>query len=60
MGIYLDEDEFDEELGIDSFTFISLVVAVEEEFNISIPDEKLSFESLGTFSKMLDCVSSLA
>lgn len=59
FGLYLDNDEYEDDLDIDSVTFISLIVAVEDKFNISIPDESLSFESLGSFFKLLNCVNSL-
>ena len=59
FGLYLDSDEYEYDLDIDSFTFISLIVAVEDKFNISIPDEDLSFERLGSFFKILNCINSL-
>lgn len=58
LGLYVDEEEYDEELGLDSVTFVSLLIEIEEEFDIDIPDEKLSIEELKTFSDFLRLVSS--
>lgn len=59
FGLYLENDEYEDVLDIDSFTFISLISAVEDEFGISIPDESLTFESLDSFFKILNCINSL-
>ena len=42
------------ELGMDSITFIQIVVALEEEFECEIPDEKLLITEMDTVQKMLD------
>lgn len=58
IGLYIDEDEYDDEIGLDSMTFVSLLVAIEEEFKIEIPDEKLSIVALKTFADFLQLVES--
>lgn len=58
IGLYIDEDEYDDEIGLDSMTFVSLLVAIEEEFKIEIPDEKLSIAALKTFADFLQLVES--
>lgn len=44
-------------LGMDSITFIRIIVALEEEFGIEIPDEYLLMTEMNTISKMADVLS---
>lgn len=46
-------------LGISSIMFISIVVAIEEKYNIEIPDEYLLTTGIGTVNKILDIVTSV-
>lgn len=46
-------------LGMDSITFIRVIVALEEEFDIEIPDEKLLLTEMNTVSKMADVISAV-
>ena len=43
-------------IGMDSITFIKIIVDLEENFEIEIPDEKLIFAEMGTLNKMVDVV----
>ena len=48
------EDKLDEdltELGMDSFTFIKIIVALEDEFECEIPDSKLLIGEMHTAKK---------
>jgi len=45
------------ELGMDSITFIKIVVAIEETFEIEVPDEKLLITEMNTASKIIEVVS---
>lgn len=47
------------ELGMDSITFIQIVVALEEEFECEIPDEKLLITEMDTVQKILDVLQSI-
>ena len=47
------------ELGMDSITFIQIVVALEEAFDCEIPDEKLLITEMDTAQKMLDVLQSI-
>ena len=47
------------ELGMDSITFIQIVVALEEEFECEIPDEKLLITEMDTVQKMVDVLQSI-
>lgn len=46
-------------LGITSIMFISIVLAIEEKYNIEIPDEYLLKTEIGTVNKILDIVTSV-
>lgn len=47
------------EMGMDSITFIQIVVALEEEFECEIPDEKLLITEMDTVQKMVDVLQSV-
>ena len=54
--IEIDNTQLDDdlvELGVDSITFIRIVVELEELFEIEIPDEKLLITEMGTIHKLL-------
>ena len=46
-------------LGMDSIVFIRVVVALEEAFDIEIPDEYLLITETNTLSKMTDVISTV-
>lgn len=45
------------ELGMDSITFIHIIVALEELFEIEIPDEKLLITEMSTIRKMVEVIA---
>ena len=50
------EDKLDEELselGMDSMSFIRIIVALEEEFECEIPDSKLLLGEMNTVNKIV-------
>lgn len=47
------------ELGMDSITFIQIVVALEEAFDCEIPDEKLLIAEMNTVQKILNVLQSI-
>jgi len=59
VGIQVDDtkDDIDlREYNLDSFTFLTFIVAVEEEYGVMIPDEYLRYDnikSLKGFENML-------
>jgi acyl carrier protein len=58
VTLTLDQVEVDlSQHGMDSITFIKIVVALEEVFDIEVPDEKLLITEMGTINKMVDVVS---
>ena len=46
-------DENLSELGMDSITFIKIIVSLEEEFECEIPDSKLLLREMDTVNKIL-------
>ena len=49
----------DEELtlyGMDSISFIKIVINIEQTFEIVIPDEKLIISEMGTLNKMVGVI----
>ncbi len=54
-GIYVSENQ-DEKLELDSITFISIIVCIENELGIEIPDDYLSMEKFMTFNNYIDNV----
>ncbi len=45
-----------QDLGLESFAFIRIIVSLEDEFGIEIPDELLYMEQLDTISKIVNVV----
>lgn len=54
LGLHLDDDEYDEELYMDSIQFISLIVAIEREFSIKIDEEHFADDTLKSFNDFLN------
>lgn len=48
--------DFIEAYQIDSITFIELILEIEEEFSIMVPDESLIMENVNTVEKIADLV----
>ena len=42
--------------GMESIKFIQIVISMENQFNIEIPDNKLLINEMQTISKMIDVV----
>lgn len=58
MGINVEDNDSDfiTENNIDSITFIEIILSIEEEFSILVPDEYLIMEEANTVSKITDFV----
>ena len=59
-NIKIDVAQIDKDLsviGMDSLVFIRVIVALEEEFDIEFPDDKLLMSEMNTVSKILDVVA---
>ena len=58
----LDESRYEAnlaELGMDSITFVQIIVEMEDRFQIEIPDEYLLFSEMDSVYKMASIVVSL-
>lgn len=52
-------DEYLPNLGMDSISFIQIVVGLEEAFDCEIPDSKLLISEMDTVQKMIDVLQEL-
>lgn len=61
LNLELDQVEpgssFQEDLGADSLEIVEVVIALEEEFSIDIPDERA--ERISTIQQAIDCVNEI-
>lgn len=60
-GVDLDAEILDSDTDIvafypDSITFISIIISLEEEFSIEIPDEYLNLEHFGKGNIIIDMI----
>jgi len=46
-------------LGLNSIKFIQLIIALEEEFECEIPDDKLVLSAMNTTTKIIQVINSL-
>ena len=51
--------DFVEDLEMDSLTFVSLIVEIEDEFEIVIPDEILDMDKFKNYESILKIISIL-
>lgn len=47
-----------ESVGMNSISFIKLIVEIEKQFNIEFPDDKLLIKEVGTIKKLCDVIRS--
>ena len=55
-NVEITEDMLDEDLcmlGMDSISFVKIIVTVEEEFECEIPDSKLMISEMNTINKIV-------
>ncbi len=59
-GLFIDDkDILLQDYFPDSLVFVSLIIGIEETFEIELPDEMLLIENMGTFNTLLDRIISL-
>ncbi len=46
-------------IGMDSITFVQIIVALENAFDIEFPDNKLSITEAGTIASIVDIIKSV-
>lgn len=47
------------DIGMDSITFVQIIVSLEERFECEIPDEKLLISQMDTVHKIVDVLQSI-
>ncbi len=62
MGLYSEDEEGQDALleNIDSLMFIQMIVGIESEFGLGIPDEKLLAENFSKKSKIINLIDALS
>ncbi|MCI9337140.1 MAG: acyl carrier protein [Lachnospiraceae bacterium] len=55
-GVFVNPDDFAEILEMDSITYITLIVDVENAFAIQIPDEQLVYNNNCSFKTMENAI----
>lgn len=58
-GIIIDPDAKDEEIPMDSIMFISMIVELENQYGIHIPDDRLLYKYWKTFNLITENVTQL-
>lgn len=59
-GLFVDDKDLPlHEYFPDSLVFVSLIVGIEDAFEIELPDEMLLIENLGTFNTLLERINLL-
>jgi acyl carrier protein len=54
-----DDDLLIEDLGLDSEALLSLVIGLEERFDVEIPDDQISLANLGSISRIAGYLTGL-
>ena len=52
-----DELDLVEDLGMDSMSFVQLVIDIEAEFKIEFPDEKLLIDYIKKIKNLRECIT---
>ncbi|WP_339186176.1 phosphopantetheine-binding protein [Paenibacillus sp. FSL R5-0490] len=59
MGIYIDQEDYTEELELESLQFVALIIAIEKEFMVRINDDILEVKELANFKDYVNLVEKL-
>ena len=51
--------DLQDDLGMDSITFVQIIVALEEEFECEIPDSKLLITEMNTIQKIVEVLKTI-
>lgn len=57
--IICDETDLIKDLEYDSLSFVKLIIAIESEFGIEIPEDDIEFDIIGNYRNLKECVSNL-
>lgn len=58
VGVYLEEDDLDERIEINSLQFVNIIIKIEEEFLLRISSERYDYSELISFRDYLDMINS--
>lgn len=58
-GIFFDEDSLDQSLEMDSLTFVTLIVDIENSFGIIYPQEYMVYDKALTLIRLEEVIRSL-
>lgn len=58
-GIFFDEENLDQHLEMDSMTFVTLIVDIENSFGITYPDELMYYDENLTLLRLEEVIQSL-
>lgn len=58
-GVLIENNEENEQLYLSSVTFISIIIEIEKEFEISIPDAYLDIDRLNTYYDFIIMIENL-
>lgn len=53
-----DELDLVENMGMDSMSFVQLIIALESEFGIEFPDDKLVIDYIKRYGNLKECIIS--
>ena len=53
-----DELDLAEKLGMDSMSFVQLIIALESEFGIELPEDKLLIDYIKRYGNLKECIIS--
>ncbi|UQN07959.1 phosphopantetheine-binding protein [Deinococcus sp. QL22] len=52
-----DDSLLQDDLGLTSLNFIELIVEIEQDFNVTVPDEMLTADAIRSFGDLLNLIS---
>ena len=56
IGIYIEKEDFDDDIELDSLQFVSILIEIENHFNVTIEDKidnLLSLKSFNDFYRLI-------
>jgi len=53
----VDIDDKFPDIGIDSLTFVNIIIRIEDEFDISFPDDELDIHDSGTIKNLCSIIT---
>ncbi len=58
-GIFISEDAYEEPMFLESLQFVAIIIDIEEEFSIQIPDEYYLMNKLVSFHDFCEMIQTL-